>query len=191
MLPYLTDTTPEYLQKVFSVNVFSNWHTLKAFLPDMVAKNKGHIVTVASVASFIGAGAMGDYCATKAAVLAFHEGGYFLSYGCGNTKQLAVLNVELRHKYKAPNVLTTSVHPNWVRTPLLAPFQGTLEAAGSAILEPEDVVEAIARQIFSCAGGQVILPTHLEMVSALRGFPNWLQEAVRSSLGEMVLKAVE
>jgi len=70
----ILDTTPEYLQKIFAVNLFSNWHTVKAFLPNMIANNKGHIVTVASTASFIGVAGMADYSATKAAVLAFHEG---------------------------------------------------------------------------------------------------------------------
>jgi all-trans-retinol dehydrogenase (NAD+) len=68
------DTTPEYLHKIFAVNLFSNWYTVQAFLPDMIAKNKGHIVTVASIASFTGVAGMADYCATKAAVLSFHEG---------------------------------------------------------------------------------------------------------------------
>lgn len=59
---------------MFDVNLLSNWHTVKAFLPDMIATNKGHIVTVASTASFIGVPGMTDYTATKAGVLAFHEG---------------------------------------------------------------------------------------------------------------------
>jgi all-trans-retinol dehydrogenase (NAD+) len=70
----ILDTTPDYLRSIFAVNLFSNWHTVQAFLPHMISKNKGHIVTVGSMASFMGIGGMGDYCATKAAVLSFHEG---------------------------------------------------------------------------------------------------------------------
>jgi short-subunit dehydrogenase len=40
----------------------------------MITKNKGHIVTIASTASYAGVGGMVDYTATKAGVLAFHEG---------------------------------------------------------------------------------------------------------------------
>lgn len=45
----------------------------------MIAKNKGHIVTIASTASYAGIGGMVDYTATKAGVLAFHEGTYLSS----------------------------------------------------------------------------------------------------------------
>lgn len=67
-------TSDEYLRKIFDVNVLSNWYTTKAFLPDMLRHNKGHIVTVASTASFVSVGGLADYCATKAAILSYHEG---------------------------------------------------------------------------------------------------------------------
>ncbi|KAF2688592.1 dehydrogenase/reductase SDR family member 8 precursor [Lentithecium fluviatile CBS 122367] len=171
----ILDTTPDYLQKIFAINVFSNWYTMKTFLPDMISKNKGHIVTVASNASYIGVAGMGDYCASKAAVLSFHES----------------LNQELRNKYKAPNVLTTSIHPSWIRTPLLEPFEGSLRASGSPILEPQCVVDAIAEQIFKCSGGQIFLPANTGMASSIRGFPNWLQEKLRGDLAKTVLPAAQ
>lgn len=40
----------------------------------MLKKNKGHIVTIASTASFVGVGGLADYTASKAAILSFHEG---------------------------------------------------------------------------------------------------------------------
>jgi len=40
----------------------------------MLKQNKGHIVTVASTASYSGVAGVADYTATKAAVLSFHEG---------------------------------------------------------------------------------------------------------------------
>jgi short-subunit dehydrogenase len=70
----ILDTSDEYLRKIFDVNLLSNWYTVKAFLPDMITKNKGHIITIASTASYAGVGGMVDYTATKAGVLAFHEG---------------------------------------------------------------------------------------------------------------------
>lgn len=82
-------TEPEYLRKIFDVNVLSHYYTVQAFLPDMIENNKGHIMTIASMASFFSSGGLVDYCSTKAAVLAFHEG----------------LTQEIRVKHKAPNVL--------------------------------------------------------------------------------------
>jgi NAD(P)-dependent dehydrogenase (short-subunit alcohol dehydrogenase family) len=67
-------TSDAYLRKIFDVNVLSNWYTTKAFLPDMLRHNKGHIVTIASTASFVGVAGLADYTATKAAILSFHEG---------------------------------------------------------------------------------------------------------------------
>lgn len=166
----ILSTSDTYLKKIFDVNVLSNWYTIKAFLPDMIAQNKGHIVTIASTASYIGVGGLADYTATKAAILSFHEG----------------LNQELVHHYKAPNVLTTSIHPNWVRTPLLGPVEQELKQRGSVILEPTDVADAVSAQIESCRGGQVFLPKSIAKVSLLRGVPNWLQETVRMGVTKTI-----
>lgn len=67
-------TSHAYLRKLFDVNVLSNWTTVQAFLPAMIRANKGHVVTIASTASYVGVAGMADYTASKAAVLSFHEG---------------------------------------------------------------------------------------------------------------------
>jgi short-subunit dehydrogenase len=68
------EINPDFLKKIVGVNMMSHFYTCAAFGPDMVKANKGHIVTVASMASFISVAATADYAATKAGVLAFHEG---------------------------------------------------------------------------------------------------------------------
>lgn len=163
-------TSDEYLRRIFDVNVLSNWYTLKAFLPEMVKANKGHIITIASAASYVGVAGLADYTATKAAVLAFHES----------------LNQELKHHYKAPNVLTTSVHPNWVRTPLMAPVEKELKQQGSVITEPSAVADAVLERVVGCTGGQVFLPNTIGRVTSLRGYPNWLQEKVRDNVSKTI-----
>lgn len=163
-------TSDDYLRKLFDVNVLSNWYTTKAFLPDMLAANKGHIVTIASTASYIGVAGLADYTASKAAILAFHES----------------LNQELKHHYNAPNVLTTSIHPNWVRTPLLAPVEQELKQRGSAIIEPNVVADTVVERILACTGGQVFLPRSIGRISALRGLPNWVQESVRDGVSKTI-----
>jgi len=47
--------------------------TVKAFLPEMMSRDSGHIVTVSSAAAMFGVNGLGDYCASKAAAAAFHE----------------------------------------------------------------------------------------------------------------------
>lgn len=59
---------------MFGVNVISNYWTLQAFTPAMIKRDKGHVVTIASMASFLSVPGMVPYCNTKAAVLSLHEG---------------------------------------------------------------------------------------------------------------------
>ncbi|KAF2878443.1 hypothetical protein BDV95DRAFT_614010 [Massariosphaeria phaeospora] len=167
-------TPDEYLHKIFDVNILSHFTLVKAFVPAMIAANKGHVVTVASTASFLGVAGMVDYSCTKAAALAFHEG----------------LGQELREHHDAPKVLTTIVHPNWSKTSLLAPFEKTLQEGGTAFIDPDEVSDAIVNQIFSCAGGQLFLPQHFARVSLLRGYPHWFQETIRAGAARAVLPAV-
>jgi all-trans-retinol dehydrogenase (NAD+) len=62
------------IQAVINVNLLAHFYTVREFLPSMVKKNKGHVVTVASMASLVTIASNVDYSCTKAAVLAFHEG---------------------------------------------------------------------------------------------------------------------
>lgn len=45
----------------------------KAFLPDMISQNSGHIVTIASLAGFFGMNKLVDYCSSKFAAVGFDE----------------------------------------------------------------------------------------------------------------------
>lgn len=163
----ILDMPQETLNKVFQVNTISHWYMVQQFLPNMVKTNKGHIVTVASIASFIALAKAADYSATKASALAFHE----------------ALNTELRCIYKANNVLTTIVHPNFVRTPLVAAFVDNLEKAGIKLLTSEHVASATTRQIFSQRGAQLVLPDNMSFISAFRAWPAWAQNLVRRTVG--------
>ncbi len=140
----------------------------------MLRQNKGHIVTIASTASYAGIGGITDYNGTKAAILAFHEG----------------LNQELKHHYKAPNVITTSIHPHWVRTPLLAPLEEELKRRGDEITEPTEVADVVMQRIESCSGGQVFLPSNMQTASWLRSVPNWIQEVARDGVTQTIQNTV-
>ncbi|KAF2016621.1 NAD(P)-binding protein [Aaosphaeria arxii CBS 175.79] len=168
----ILSTDDEWLHHIYAVNVISNFTTVRAFLPSMIAKQKGHIVTVASTASFLGLGGFVDYTSTKAAVLAFHEG----------------LNQELTHYHRAPNILTTSVHPNWTRTSLLESFPSALR--GQHLLEPSTVADAIVRQIERAEGAQIVMPAVAGVMGLVRGLPNWVQEVVRGGTSRAVLRTV-
>lgn len=70
----ILEVEDEYLEKLFKVNVISHFILIKEFLPTMLKQKKGHIVTIASIGSYFTGPALVDYCATKASVLALHEG---------------------------------------------------------------------------------------------------------------------
>ncbi|MDR1971276.1 MAG: SDR family oxidoreductase [Treponema sp.] len=61
------------IEKTMAVNVLALFWTAKAFLPVMLARNSGHIVTIASAAGLIGVRGLADYCASKFAAFGFNE----------------------------------------------------------------------------------------------------------------------
>ncbi|KAJ5715444.1 uncharacterized protein N7483_012625 [Penicillium malachiteum] len=159
-------------RQTFDVNVIAHFLLVKEFLPSMVRRNKGHVVTMASIASFVAVGEMVDYCCSKASILAFHEG----------------LTQELKHFYNAPNVRTTIVHPLWVQTPMVKGFTDYQSTFGQPVMTPKTVSKRVIDQILFRQGGQIILPTRLSLVSALRGMPISVQEMARSSFSKIVYR---
>lgn len=154
------------LRKVMGVNLMAMWFTVKQFLPAMIKKNKGHVVTIASLASFVALATSIEYSATKAGALAFHEG-----LGC-----------EIKNIYKAPGIVTSVVHPDFVRTAMTEPYADRIERA-QPMMQISDVANPVLDQIFSGRGGQLCLPKRLTFISTLRGWPHWLQEGLRDAIG--------
>jgi NAD(P)-dependent dehydrogenase (short-subunit alcohol dehydrogenase family) len=165
-LPIL-EMPQDFLQKIFDVNCLSHWTLVQQFLPNMIKVNKGHVMTIASLASFIALPKGADYSATKAAALSFHES----------------LAIELKHIYKADSVLTSVAHPNFVRTPLVKDFGSQLEQGGIRLLTADGVAGIITDQIFRKRGAQLIIPEKQSVISGIRGWPTWLQVILRDQLG--------
>lgn len=67
------DSVEGQMVKTMEVNCFAHYWTCKAFLPAMLSRNSGHIVTVASSAGLMGVPRMADYCASKFAAVGFEE----------------------------------------------------------------------------------------------------------------------
>ncbi|KAI1823762.1 NAD(P)-binding protein [Xylaria intraflava] len=162
----LLSTSESALRKVFNVNTISHWFTAQQFVPHMIKANKGHVITVASIASFLTLPMAADYSATKASALAFHE----------------ALTSDLKHRHGATNVLTSVIHPNFVRTPLIEKFADHLERSGISMLTAEEVAEPIVAQIKNRRGGQLVIPDGVSLLSGVRAWPTWLQELIRDAL---------
>jgi all-trans-retinol dehydrogenase (NAD+) len=166
----ILDVPRQHLRRLFDINLLSHWSTVQEFLPDMLAKKKGHIMSVASLASFVSLAAAVDYSCTKSALLAFHEG----------------LGQELKHRYKCPQIKTTIVHPGWTKSHITAhpAMQAGLKRVGAKLLDAEYVAKAMTDQIVAARSGQVILGPSIS--TKLRALPTWLQELIRDSQANIV-----
>jgi short-subunit dehydrogenase len=67
----------------------------------------------------------------------------------------------------------------WVETKMTKKRAAKSEEARKAMMQPQDVAQKVLDQIFSCSGGQIILPANGTWLTAIHGFPNWLQELLR------------
>ena len=170
-LPIL-DMPQDFLRKIFEINSMCHWTMVQEFMPHMIKVNKGHIVTVASIASFVAIGGAADYSATKAAALAFHES----------------LSSEIRQIYKADGVLTTVVHPNFVQTPLVADFQNHIEDGGLKLITGDHVAKDLTDQVFARRGAQVVVPSKDSRISSMRAWPMWLQVLIRDFVAKRSAK---
>ena len=105
---------------VMATNVLGVVHTVQPLLPGLVARGRGQIALVSSIAGFRGTPQAAAYCASKAAVRVWGEG----------------LRARLRHR----GVLVSVVCPGFVATPMTAgnarpmPFIISAERAASIIV---------------------------------------------------------
>jgi short-subunit dehydrogenase len=168
----ILNTTATDLRLTFGVNTLSHYALAQAFLPSMIAKNHGMVVTVASMAALVTAPGMTDYAASKAAAMAFHEG----------------LSSELATMYQAPRVRTVLVCQGFTRTSL---FQGFNEGDPfvNYPLDPATVAESIVEKVLKGESGQVYLPGIVGfLMSQLRGQPLFYQNHTRND-GVKFMKA--
>ncbi|XP_028405066.1 short-chain dehydrogenase/reductase family 16C member 6-like [Dendronephthya gigantea] len=135
----------EKIKKTFAVNTMAHFWTAKAFLPSMIAKNHGHVVSIASSAGLAGIAGLSDYCSSKFAAVGFNES----------------LQMELVVTGK------TSVH-----TSLVCPYiinTGMFEGAKSRfpwllpILDPETTVDKIMDGILTNQS-VIIIPWLLKLL---------------------------
>jgi all-trans-retinol dehydrogenase (NAD+) len=125
---HLLDLTDEQIQTTFGVNVLALYWTTRAFLPDLIARGRGHIVTIASAAGLLGVSRQTDYAASKHAAVGFDES----------------LRLELRRL--GSRIRTTVVCPFYITTGMFTGvktrFQWLLP-----ILEPEYATDRIMHAI--------------------------------------------
>jgi len=139
----------EDILKTFDVNILAHFWTIKAFLPKMIVRNKGHIVNIASMAGFCGTSRLVDYCASKFAAVGLDE----------------ALRAELHDLNLSEHIKTTLICPYYINTGMFAGVRSKV----APILDPEyvanETVVAIRTQ-----KELVILPWWLSIFVNLKYF---------------------
>ena len=69
----LLELTPNQIVTTFAVNSVAPMYLTKLILPHMIRMRRGHIVNISSVAGLVGIARLSDYCASKFAMLGFHN----------------------------------------------------------------------------------------------------------------------
>ena len=163
--------SPESLtRKMFDINTLSHYWLAREFLPSMIDRNHGMVVTVASQAGYMTTPNMTDYSATKAAAISFHEG----------------LTAELVTRYKAPRVRTVLMTQGFTRTTLINVLTPE-DTWVNPLLHPETVAEQLVNQILTGRSGHIVVPGSSGWIAKnLRSFPWWFQHSLRNRAERMM-----
>ena len=168
----LEDLRVEDFEKTLKVNATAHFAILKELLPEMMAKDDGLVVSVASFMGLFGSARLSDYCASKWAVLGMHE--------------------SLRHEARAKgarNVRFLAVCPYVIDTGM---FTGAFEGPGFFLalvrkLFPPLEVAAVATRVVEAMRRHeqfVVVPDYLGIVPPLiRLLPVPVQDTVLELAG--------
>lgn len=164
----ILDVSESHLRDIVNVNLLGLWFATREFLPGMIRGDKGHVITIASLASFVSLADSAHYAATKAGALAFHEG----------------LVVELRKRFptKEGGVVSSVVHPTWAKTAMTEPYLEGLKRGGVEFITAEQVADEVVGLVKGKKGKQVVVPRAMGYIMWLRAFPGWMQTGVRELL---------
>ena len=160
----LLEIPDERIEAVVGVNVLALYWLTKAFLPEMIERDSGHVVTMASAAGLLGVNRQTDYSASKHAAIGFTE----------------ALRVELKRAGHS-GVKTTIVEPFYVDT-------GMMEGVKSRfphllpILKQEKVAERVVQAVLRDEQ-EVKMPFMVNVVPVLRVLPVDLFDRIAEFFG--------
>ncbi|MBU0994401.1 MAG: SDR family oxidoreductase, partial [Proteobacteria bacterium] len=105
----ILDSSFEDIKRTIDINLMGVIWMTKCILPEMVNRNNGHIVNIASAAGLLAIPKMADYCATKFAVVGFSD----------------ALRMEMK-KFGSKGVKVTCVCPSIIDTGMFTGFKAPL-----------------------------------------------------------------
>jgi short-subunit dehydrogenase len=115
----------EEIEDMMDVNYFGLVRMTKAVLPAMLQRREGHIINLASIASFFATPTHGAYAATKFAVQGFSEGLRFELHGTG--------------------VHLSTINPGPVDTPFFDRADRSTLPKAASFLSADQVADAVLR----------------------------------------------
>lgn len=119
---FVPDLDEKKIADLMNVNVLGVVNSVSAVLPEMVRRGSGHLVANSSLAAYRGLPKSAAYCASKAAISTFFE----------------AIRIDLR----GTGVDVTTIHPGFVKTPLIASIRRT-----PYVMELDYAVNKIVRAI--------------------------------------------
>ncbi|UYZ60747.1 3-ketoacyl-ACP reductase [Hymenobacter latericus] len=122
----LLDMPVEEWERIIQVNLLGTYYTTRAALPDMVARQAGDIINVASTAGQRGAATTSAYSASKFAVLGFTE--------------------SLMQEVRKQNIRVSALTPSTVATEL-AISNNLTDGNPERVMQPDDLAEFIIAQL--------------------------------------------
>ncbi len=159
----ILDVSDQQIERTLAVNTFALFWTTRAFLPGMIERGRGQVVTIASAAGLMGVSGLVDYTASKFAAVGFDD----------------ALRSELGRI--APTVKTTIVCPYYISTgmfdgvrtrfPLLLPILDEARVASR-------VVRAIEKE-----QARLVMPLLVRFAPLLRMLPVRAFDAIAGFLG--------
>jgi len=147
-LPFL-ETAPEESAAILETNLHGALALTRAVLPGMLARGRGHVVNVASIAGRIGSRNHTIYCASKFALAGFSE--------------------SLAQELEGTGVGVTLVNPGIIATGFFdhASFESFPSGARARAIAPARVADAIVRAV-ERELAEVTVPAHYRLGTILK-----------------------
>ncbi|MEM7119078.1 MAG: SDR family NAD(P)-dependent oxidoreductase [Chloroflexota bacterium] len=125
------EVPPEAWDKLLQLNLHAPMHLTRLFLPGLLARQRGHIVNIASIAGWTGPASLAAYSASKFGLRGFSE--------------------SLMEETRGTGVEITAVYPFFSRTPILdSPTYGNdrdRDLPDNLVTDPADIVRAILNAV--------------------------------------------
>lgn len=155
------------IERTIEVNLMASFYTIKCFLPDMIRKKRGYIVTIASVLGYMSPARLSAYGVSKSGLIALHE---LLTYELGPPS------------FNLTGIKTLLVCPGQLKTGL---FEHV--TTPSTFLAPEldscYVAKSVLKAIKLGQRGEIKVPTYGKFIPIFRVFPWPIVEFFRNVFG--------